>query len=136
MSGYAGWRGWLGKDAPQRLARSLKASAEEPRRSRGHRRLRSGSSAEPGSVVLGLAASGAATSLIPTRHSAVGYLRATSAALRISHIAHVVQLLHFHGGPGISPRKSHRQTTGGVTLHTAAAWPTEVTCSLDSPHER
>jgi hypothetical protein len=29
------------------------------------------------------------------------------------------------GGPGISPRESQRRTTGGVTLHTAAAWRTE-----------
>jgi hypothetical protein len=106
VSGYAGWRGSLGgKDAPQRLARSLKASAEEPRRNRGHRLLRSGSSAGPGSVVLGLAASGEATSLIPTRQSAGGYLRATSAALRISHIAHVVQLLQRPRRSGDQPKE-------------------------------
>ena len=32
-----------------------------------------------------------------------------------------------HGGSGISPRESHRRTTGGVTLHAAAAWRIEVT---------
>jgi hypothetical protein len=31
------------------------------------------------------------------------------------------------GGPGSSPRESHRRTTGGVTLHMAAAWRIEVT---------
>jgi hypothetical protein len=34
-----------------------------------------------------------------------------------------------HGGSGISPRNSQRLTTGGETLHTAAAWRTEVTGS-------
>jgi hypothetical protein len=29
----------------------------------------------------------------------------------------------------ISPRESHRRTTGGVTLQTAAAWRIEVTSS-------
>jgi hypothetical protein len=29
----------------------------------------------------------------------------------------------------INPRDSHRRTTGGVTLHTAAAWRIEVTRS-------
>jgi hypothetical protein len=33
------------------------------------------------------------------------------------------------GGPDISPRESHRRTTGGVILHAAAAWRIEVTRS-------
>jgi hypothetical protein len=32
-----------------------------------------------------------------------------------------------HGGPGMSPSESQRRTTGGVTLHMAAAWRIEVT---------
>jgi hypothetical protein len=38
-----------------------------------------------------------------------------------------------HGGRVISPRESHRRMTGGVTLHTAAAWRTEVTLTAWSP---
>ena len=37
-----------------------------------------------------------------------------------------------HGEAGISPSDSQRLTTGGDTLHTAAAWRTEVTVSTGS----
>jgi hypothetical protein len=40
---------------------------------------------------------------------------------------------NVHGGSVISPRESQRRTTGGVTLHTEAAWRTEVTsCQTDA----
>jgi hypothetical protein len=58
----------------------------------GEPRLRLPPEAGPRGVVLGLVASGAATSLTP-RHSAVGYLRATSATLRIGLVADLMQLL-------------------------------------------
>jgi hypothetical protein len=35
---------------------------------------------------------------------------------------------NVQGGAGINPRERQRRITGGVTLHTAAAWRTDVTC--------
>jgi hypothetical protein len=52
--------------------------------------LRPASEACPGCVVLGLAASGAATSLVPPCHGAVGYLRAMSTALGVGLVADLV----------------------------------------------
>jgi hypothetical protein len=60
----------------------------------GEPRLRLPPEAGPRGVVLGLVASGAATSLTP-RNSAVGYLRATSATLRIGLVADLMQLLQL-----------------------------------------
>jgi hypothetical protein len=65
----------------------------------GEPRLRPTPAAFSGGIVLRLAASNAATSLIPPRHGAVGYLRAASATLGIGKLADLVQLLQCPGRP-------------------------------------
>jgi hypothetical protein len=57
----------------------------------------------------------------------VGHLRAAAATLGIGLIADLMPICLVQGGAGISPSESHRRTTGGDTLQTAAAWRTEVT---------
>ena len=103
--------------------------------------LRIAPSACPGGVALELAASGAATSRVPSRDRSVGRTSAAPSALGIGKLANLLQLLGVHGGARSSPRESQRRTTGGEALHTAAAWRTEVTSScrlttrtVASPH--
>jgi hypothetical protein len=81
--------------------------------------------AGPRRVILGLAASGAATSIIPAGHGALGYTRATSAALGSVSSRIWCNCWSVQRAPGISPRESHRRITAGVTLHAAAARRTE-----------
>jgi hypothetical protein len=94
------------------------------------------SPAGPRSVVLGLAASVAATSLIPPRHGAVGYPWATSSAMRIRHIADFMQLLHCPGRPWYQPEREpaphdrRRHIAHGSGLADRGDPP-----PLDSPHE-
>jgi hypothetical protein len=81
-----------------------------------------------GGSVLGLSASGAATSLIPSRHGAVA-----TCVPRLRPWGSVSSRTWYnccsvHGGSVIR-RESYRRTTCGVTLHTAAASRTEVTRS-------
>ena len=80
----------------------------------------------PGGLVLRFTACVTVTPFQPAGRGAVGRLRATSAAMGVSKLPTSCNCRSVHGGPAISPRESQRRTTGGVTLHTAAAWRTEV----------
>jgi hypothetical protein len=79
----------IAEHSPERLA--AVNGVEEPPPYFG-RETRLCPASEPclGGGGLGLSAYGAATAVIPTRHSAVGHLRATSATLRIGFIADLV----------------------------------------------
>ena len=56
----------------------------------------------------------------------MGGLGSTATTLWVGPVADIVQVLKSHGGSGSSPSESQRRTTGGVTLHAAAAWRTDV----------
>jgi hypothetical protein len=71
----------------------------------------------------------AVAALSPPDQRAVGGLGSAAATIRIGLVADLVQLLNCPW-PGISPSESQRRTTGGETLHAAAAWRTEVTVKV------
>ena len=83
----------------------------------------------PGRVVLRLPASVAVAALSPPDQRAVGGLGPRRRPCGSVWSRTSCSCSRVHGGSGSSPRDSQRRTTGGVTLHTAAAWRTEVTSS-------
>jgi hypothetical protein len=83
----------------------------------------------PSRVVLGFTASVAVATFQPAGQGAVRHLRAPRRPWGSVSSRTRCNCCLVHGGSGIRPRESHRRTTGGVTLHIAAAWRTEVTIS-------